>query len=289
VGQVYVAIVDGPSSASDSDSESIERITRSRPSDTERELDDLRARAYGPASDIEADPAAMARLIELETAHAAATSPLSVSASVENGRPHPASTSAPTRYVFPAAPAAPEGEPLIPTTSRERPARSPWHRSTLTLRREWFVLGSIVFAAVLGSAAWLLAPHPDGTFLPDATLHPTDSDRESSMIIEALIARDEDPELSTLRQFERYHDIDLWSVQVSSVENSSGNTCLIAWDRRGGRVQYECLATGTEVPVHMEAGAEDGIGEWLADGSMISLHLREDTVAVFIRSPPAAP
>ena len=259
-------------------------MTRSRPADTERELNDLRARAYGPTSDIEADPAAIARLIELETAHVAATSPLNVTASVENGGPHPASTSAPARYTVAASPAAPKGEPLVPTTSRERSVRSLWQRSTLTLSREWFVLGSIVVAAILGSAAWLLAPHPDGTFHPDATLQPTESDTESSMFIESLIAQGEDPDISTLRQFERYHDIDVWSV-----ESRSGNTCLIVWDRMGGRVQDECLPTGFEVSVHMVAAAEDRIGEWLVEGSMISLHLRENMVNVFIRSPPAAP
>ena len=139
-------------------------------------------------------------------------------------------------------------------------------------------------AAILGSAAWFLAPHPDGTLHPDATLQTTESDTESSMFIESLIARGEDPDISTLRQFERYHDIDVWSV-----ESRSGNTCLIVWDRMGGRVQNECLPTGIEVPVHMVAEADDRIGEWLADGSLISLHLRENTVDVFIRSPPAAP
>ena len=122
------------------------------------------------------------------------------------------------------------------------------------------------------------------TLHPDATLQTTESDTESSMLIESLIAQGEDPDISTLRQFERYHDIDVWSV-----ESRSGNTCLIAWDRMGGRVQYECLPTGIEVPVHMVAEEDDRIGEWLADGSMISVHLRENTVDVFIRSPPAAP
>jgi hypothetical protein len=282
---VYVAIVDGSASASNSDSESFERITRSRPSDTERELNDLRARAYGPEPDIDADPAAMARLVELETAHVAVTSPFNVTASVENRAAHPASTSAPARYTVAPSPSAPKREPLIPTTLRERSARSLWQRSTLTLSREWFVLGSIVVAAILGSAAWLLAPHAEGTFHPDATLQPTESDTESSLFIGSLIAGDEDPDLSTLRQFERYHDIDVWSVQVPPVD-----TCLIAWDRVGGRVQYECLPTGIEVAVHMTgAEADDRIGEWLADGSMISLHLRENTVNVFIRAPPTAP
>ena len=115
--------------------------------------------------------------------------------------------------------------------------------------------------------------------------------RRNSLFIESLIAPEEDPDISTLRQFERYHDIDVWSVQVSSVENSLGNTCLIAWDRMGGgRFQYECLATGIELAVHMTvvAEADDGFGEWLPDGSIISLHLRENTVDVFVHSPPAA-
>ncbi len=40
----------------------------SPPSDAERELDELRRRAYGPHPDIQNDPAALARLTELEAA-----------------------------------------------------------------------------------------------------------------------------------------------------------------------------------------------------------------------------
>ena len=206
--------------------------------------------------------------------------------------PRPSRTVRRTRRRRPLPPAIPSqpvqrrrrGVRLIPTTSRGRSARSLRQRATATLSREWFVVGSIVVAAIFGSAAWFLAPHPDGTLHPDATLQTTESDTEADMFIESLIAQDEDPDISTLRQFERYHDIDVWSV-----ESRSGNTCLIVWDRMGGRVQNECLPTGIEVPVHMVAEADDRIGEWLADGSLISLHLRENTVDVFIRSPPAAP
>jgi hypothetical protein len=263
-------------------------VTPSRPSDAERELNDLRARAYGPEPDIDVDPAAIARLIELETAHVAVTSRPDVTASVDSRAADPAPTSAPARDTVAASPAAPKAEPMIPMTSRGG-GWSLWLRAGPTPSREWFVLGSIVVAALLGSAGWLLAPHPDWTLHTDATLQPTASDRESSLFIGSLIASDEDPDISTLRQFERYHDIDVWSVQVSSVENSTGDTCLIAWDRMGGRVQYECLPTGIDVAVHMVAEADDRLGEWLADGSVISLHLRENTVDVFIRSPPAAP
>jgi len=242
-------------------------MTPSRRSDAERELNELRARAYGPRPDIEADPAAMMRLVELEAAHVGAA------------------TFAPARDTVAPSPPVPKAEPTISTTSREGSARSLWQRATLTQSREWFVVGSILLAAVLGSAALLLTPHPD------ATLQPTESETDSSsVLIETMTAQDEDPDISTLRQFERYHDIDVWSVQVSSVENSLGNTCLVAWDRMGGRFQYECLATGIELALHMTvvAEADDRLGEWLADGSIISLHLRENTVDVFVHSPPAA-
>ena len=41
------------------------------PSDAGRELDELRARAYGPDHDIDGDPRALARLRELEAVHLA--------------------------------------------------------------------------------------------------------------------------------------------------------------------------------------------------------------------------
>ena len=69
-------------------------MTPSRLSDAERELNDLRARAYGPKPDIEADPAAIARLIELETAHVAAATPFNVTASVDRRAADAAPTSA---------------------------------------------------------------------------------------------------------------------------------------------------------------------------------------------------
>jgi hypothetical protein len=293
-GRVYVANVDGSPSASNSDPESFERTEPSRPSDAERELNELRARAYGPEPDIEADPAAIARLIELEAAHVAAATPVNVTASVDSPAADATPAAPPARNSVSTSPAAQKAESMIPTTSRG--GRSLWQRATLTLSREWFVIGTIVVAAILGSAAWLLAPHPNATQQPtdgaaphpDATLEPTEL--ESDGFIEMLIAEAEDPDLATLRRFESYHDIDVWSVRVSSVENGVG-TCLIALDRMGsGRFQYECLPTGLELILHMSVVAEDefGFGDWLPDDSVISLHLRENRVDVFVHSPPAA-
>ena len=245
--------------------------------DVARELNDLRARAYGPEPDIEADPAAMSRLIELEAAHIAAATPVSATASADHR------TAGATRRYAPAPSDAaedsppPKAEPMIPTTSGEGPARRTWHRATLRSRL-WFIAGSVVIVATLIYAAiWLLSPHPD------ATLHPTDEEDNSG--IPELTADVGDPDISTLRHFERYREIAVWSV-----DNGSGDTCLLAWDRGGGsgRFQSQCLPPAVELALHMPvvAEADDGFGDWLADGSVISLHLRENTVDVFIHPPP---
>ena len=251
--------------------------------DVARELNDLRSRAYGPEPDIEADPAAMSRLIELEAAHIAAATPVSATASADHrtagATPRYAPAPSDAAEDSPPPKTEPKAEPMIPTTSAEGPARPTWHRATLLRSRLWFIVGSVVIVATLiYSAIWLLSPHPD------ATLHPT-ADEEDPSIIEELTADVGDPDISTLRHFERYREIAVWSV-----DNGSGDTCILAWDRGGGsgRFQFQCLPPAVELAVHMPvvAAAENGFGEWLAEGSVISLHLRENTVDVFIHPPP---
>ena len=246
--------------------------------DASRELNDLRARAYGPESDIEADPAAMSRLIELEAAHIAALPPVSATASADYRTARAAQISAP-------APGnAAEGSPsqkaaAIPTVSGEGSGRPAWQRATRIRSRVWFVIGAVVILPTLIYAAiWLLAPHPD------ATLHPTAAEPDNS-VIQELTANVGDPHISTLRHFQRYREIAVWSV-----DNGSGETCLLAWDRGGGsgRFEFQCLPSAVELALHMPvvAEADDGFGEWLADGSVISLHLRKGTVDVFVHPPP---
>jgi len=244
-------------------------------------LKDLRVRAYGPEADIEADPAAMARLIELEAANVAAADPVSATAPVDSSAADVAPRSTPAPENAAVSPAAQKAEPMIPTTWGENSGRSVWQRPTLTRRSTWFTVGSIVVVATLIYAAiWLLSPHPD------ATLQST-ADGPDNSVIQELTADVGDPDLSTLRHFERYRDVAVWSV-----ENGLGDTCLIAWDREGGsgRFEFQCLPPGVELALHMKvvAGAADGFGEWLADGSVISFHLRENTVDVFVHPPPPA-
>ena len=259
-----------------------QRATDVAADDVARELNDLRARAYGPEPDIGADPAAMSRLIELEAAHIAAATPVTATASADprtaGATPRHAPASGDAAEDSPPSMAEPKTEPMVPTTSGEGPGRSTWHQATLLRSRLWFIAGSFVIVATLIYAAiWLLSPHPD------ATLHPTDEEDNSG--IPELTADVGDPDISTLRHFGRYREIVVWSV-----DNGSGDTCLLAWDRGGGsgRFEFQCLPPAVELALHMPvvAEADDGFGDWLADGSVISLHLRENTVDVFIHPPP---
>ncbi|MFK4805367.1 hypothetical protein ACI3KX_05845 [Microbacterium sp. ZW CA_36] len=256
-----------------------QRATDVAADDVARELNDLRARAYGPEPDIEADPAAMSRLIELEAANIAAVTPVSVTASADHH------TSGATPMFAPASGDAAEGsrppgaEPMIPTTSGEGAGRPARHRATLLRSRAWFVVGAVVIvASLIYAAIWLLTPHPD------ATLHPTAVEPDNS-VIQELTADVGNPDISTLRHFERYREIAVWSV-----DNGSGDICLLAWDRGGGsgRFEFQCLPPAVELALHMPVVAEagDSFGEWLADGSVISLHLRENTVDVVVHPPP---
>ena len=188
-------------------------------------------------------------------------------------------TAPPARESVAARPAAPEAKPMIPSTSRESFGWPLWQRATATRSRAWFVVGSIVVVAILIYAATWLLPRPDATLQPTAI-------ETDNMVMQAMKGEREAPDISTLRQFEPYHGIDVWSAR-----SILGNTCLIAFDSAGGgRFQFQCLPPGIELALHMPVDAEatDGFGEWLPDGSVVSLHLRENTVDVFIHTPPAA-
>ena len=96
-----------------------ERMTPSRLSDAERELYALRSRAYGPEPDIDADPAAIARLIELEP-NAGAAAHVDA-ADLDGSRVAEATpTGAPARESVAPDPSAPKAEPIARDDPRER-------------------------------------------------------------------------------------------------------------------------------------------------------------------------
>ena len=239
--------MDGRPSAPDSGPESPELTGgSSRLSDTARELAELRARAYGPDADIEADPAAMARLAVLEAAHlSAATAMRAVG-----------STAVEAAAVTP--------EPSIETSpNASRPGRV------------WLVTGAIVLLGVVGTAVWSLAPRPDATLQQIAV-------EANSDIIRVLSAQGRGPVPSTLRRFEPYHGVRVWSV-----EDHAGKVCFIVWDlAASGRFSIKCAPPGTDVALTLSVAREaDEFGHWLPDGSNVDFRFREDTVDVFVRPP----
>ena len=243
--------MDGSSSAADPGPEPLELTEGSpRPSDTERELAELRARAYGPEADIEADPAAMARLAELEAAHLSA-----VTAERAGG----------STVVAP-VPAAASAEP----TRDPRPAGA--RRPS---RRAGVVIGATVLVGALAAAGWNLVPRPDATLQQIAV-------EANSDIIRVLSAQGRGPVPSTLRRFEPYHDVRVWSV-----EDHAGKICFIVWDlAESGRFSIKCAPPGTAVALTLSVAREaDEFGRWLPDGSNVDFRFREDTVDVFVRAP----
>lgn len=287
---MYLAVVDGFPSAPDPDRELTEPVGQpARESDAHQELNELRARAYGPEPDIETDPAALARLMDLEAVHVA------VPAAVADLPPGPVTS---TNSAW-AAPTADAGiaveqatltaEPIserLPGFPRERFARSLLHRAAGTTRRMRLIvvsIGVILIVLAIGIGAWL-------TWLsgprPDATLHRAYGETNSELL-EVLEYQGWNPDASTVREFEPFHDVSVWSL-----ENGVGYVCLVGWDRTSGRFATQCVPPGIELALYVVttagAPATDDFGERLPGGSFVSLHLRQDTVDVYVHDPRAA-
>ena len=224
----------------------------------------------------------MARLVELEAAHLLVSRAPADSAPaitrIDAARPSSPPTDGAAGHVEPRV--GPKIE-TNPAESSEKPPASLWHRLTATRRRRvGYAAGAIAIIAILiYTAVWIFVPRPDATLT--AISVETDGG-----VMEVLTAQGGNPEASTLRQFEAYNGVDVWSV-----ENRGGNLCLVAWDStRSGRFDVQCVPPGVQPAVHLGVGSEDtdGFGDWLPEGSRISLYLRDNTVDVFLYAPTAA-
>lgn len=225
----------------------------SLPSDAERELVELRKRAYGPHPDIQDDPVALARLTELEAART--TSP-----------PGGADTE-----ISEAGAAA--IEPVMESSEGSR--RSLWHRLTATrARRISFVAGALVAILALGYAVvWLVAPHPD------ATLRQT-ADEADGAVLSVLDFLEADVDPSSIRGFQPYRGLEPWFAV-----DSQGFQCFMLIERRGPTVDgANCVPPG--VDLFAEIGTLPQLGDdfpdGLPEGSLIRFHYRGDSVDVFI-------
>ena len=232
----------------------------------EAELSALRTRAYGLDADIDSDPAALARLAELEQLHAAAAT-------------------APTR----AAEVQPRADQLPRShadASSEAGVVARWRRT----RTSAAVTGAAVILA--GAAAvtgwmWWTAPRPD------VTLHRTDAEPSAQVLRLADYARRQLVMKSTLQPFEPVMGLEVWSAQTTF-----GNTCLLVFEPASD----EFLAIGCapapadpiaeiyDVPVAWEEEWVDGF----PTGTVVRFMLHGDAVDVWIHegagpSVPAGP
>ncbi|UZX04768.1 hypothetical protein F8G81_20845 [Arthrobacter sp. CDRTa11] len=244
-------------------------------SDAQRELDELRRRAYGPHPDIQSDPAALARLAELEAARTA--SPHAVTGTDVRGpaaAPDSGSVAHSTRTTFiderpdPATSIAPVAESRIGWTSLT------WRRLTATRARRYsFVAGALaVFLAGVFAVAWTATPHPD------ATLHPI-ADEADGVVLSVLGFLGADEGQSSFRGYQPYRGVEPWF----SVDGQ-GFQCFMIIDRSGPRVDgANCVPPGVDLFADINGdflSVDDG-RERLPNGSIFRFHYRGDTVEVF--------
>jgi hypothetical protein len=236
----------------------------SSPSDAERELDELRRRAYGPHPDIQFDPAALARLTELEAARTASPPD---GADTEIGEPAAAADGAPVAVSAWAASRADRPDPaaaIAPVVaSSEGSPRSLWHR--LRARRSSFVAGALVaFFALAYTVAWLVGPHPDATLYPVA-------DEADGVVLSLLEFLGADANPSSIRGYQPYRGVEPWFS-----EERQGFQCFMIVERSSRTVDgANCVPPG--VDLFADIGAEG-----LPDGSIIRFHYRGDSVDVFL-------
>lgn len=249
-------------------------------SDAERELHELRRRAYGPHPDIQADRAASARLAELETAR---TGHPPEGDGTKTHKPAAAADSAPVADVARTVSGADQWDTaagIAPAvTSSNDPSRSRWHSiwhyATATrTRRSWFVAGALVVLFALAYAVeWIIGPHSD------ATLHPTE-DEADDVVFLMLDVLGADVDRSSLRGYEPYRGVEPWFFV-----DRQGLQCFMIIDRSGPTVDgANCVPPGVEL--FADIGAWPLLGdesmEGLPDGSIIRFQYRGDSVDAFL-------
>ena len=249
--------------------------TTPTPSDVERELGELRARAYGPESDIQDDPVALARLVELEAARADA-----IRAAAEVDEPVMADAAADETARDAVDEPSPLPEPESPTSPGDDAGASRRHRLTASRSgRFWLAAGAgLAVVAVVYGATRLLGPHPEATLWPTAG-------RADEEILTLIFEDVGGIDLSTLENFDSFRGLEPWSAM-----DFDGNPCLMIIDRSTGTVVgAEC--TPQEADLLVDIGTwpvmDYRFAEDLPDGSVIRFHQRGNAVDAFVHPAPA--
>ena len=252
--------------------------TPSVPPDAERELAELRTRAYGPDADIQTDPAALARLRELEAAHRPRAperdDELETAVPSAGGEPVVA-LSATNRddkdETGPAGDASPD------TAESENPPPLGWRRAVATpAGRTTVVAASLAAVLAVGYAVgWLVGPHPDATLRPEAD----EASRLALSMIGFLGIR---ADTSSVRGYERYQGIEPWFFQ-----DEQGFHCFMLVTSPGFVDGANCVPPGVDLYADMVPWTElvDENSEPLPAGSIIRFHYLGDRVDVNVYPP----
>ncbi|WP_137844863.1 hypothetical protein [Microbacterium sp. 2FI] len=240
----------------------------SPPSDAQRELSELRARAYGPGPGIADDPAALARLRELEgTSDASADARAGGRAddAVADLEPVP-------------APSLPVPETVA---APDTPWRSLWRRATATRARRaaWGLACVVVVGSAVTVALLLMTVRPH----PDATLQPTDASPNDAVIrMVASTAGEWEADVSTLRAYEPYLGMDLWYAT-----NAWGSRCLFALQvARTIISEAHCAPAEAELFIDVSSWGDD-FDQLPVDG-VARIVMRDDELDVFVYDVPGA-
>jgi len=265
------------------------------------ELRQLRSRAYGPDADISRDPAAQARLSELEAAIGRRVT--SLDGAPRDGAPVDVSDGygGSDSSALPEGDLAPTGPQIAPTTdslghatphttSTTRPSgpRMPWWRQPAG-----WVVGGFLLVAIVGLVSSLPALLPDA---PDHTL--------SVRAAGEGIPRSDRQELNThglvsylglvadeLRLYDDFRGINVWSAPTEY-----GTTCLFLTTRSQGMWGVACAPPETTPQLELnqyehELVHRDDQDPWrdMPWGSLIRLRLQGDEVLVWDYPAPASP
>jgi hypothetical protein len=240
------------------------------PSQRDQELRELRERAYGPHSDIQDDPDALARLAELESVL------LDEHASARPGE-HASQESVELTAETVAVVEAPMPDAMV-AESEPVQRRSAWQKvwSTPT-GRVWLIGGSLVVIIALINAVTWFAPQR-----PEATLQPTGIEVEGHILSAVSRAPLAELDTTTLRGFEAYRGLEPWVA-----EGAQGSSCLIVIDRATLRA-IRCAPPEAELSLDIGAWPLDATYpymEGLADGTVIRFQLHGDTVDAYVYPP----
>lgn len=194
------------------------------PPELERELAELRRRAYGPHADIATDAPAIARLLELESLYSrrarSSSRPPTVSES-EPVAPEPAGAQA----TFAHPPTAPEGS--APATLAAVPRRR--RGAAVVAMLSALVLVPVVIATSLASGSSGVTLHLRSDVPPEAAAELAEVGQLDYMGITA----------SDVQLYDQYRGLNVWSAQ-----RSADTICLFVTSAEPPRWRVDCAPRG---------------------------------------------